>query len=131
MRQTLLLIRELVARREVYISDHGYDELAEDDILMSDIVAGGIDAVVIEDYPEYHKEPCVLVLQRDPQGHPIHVYNSAVCASGVMPLINHKRLLDDLTRLLGRLEADRRERAGTVAEMGALHCRAEDRRGNL
>jgi uncharacterized protein DUF4258 len=73
MSQTLLLIRELVARREVPISDHGYDELAEDDILVSDIVSGVTDAVVIEDYPEYHKGPCVLVLQWDYQDHPIHV----------------------------------------------------------
>ena len=73
MSQTLQLIRELVARQEVRISDHGYDELAEDDILVSDIVAGVTDAVVIEDYPAYHKGPCILVLQRDRQGHPIHV----------------------------------------------------------
>ena len=53
MSQTLQLIRELVARQEVRISDHGYDELAEDDILVSDIVSGVTDAVVIEDYPEY------------------------------------------------------------------------------
>ena len=37
-----------------------------------------------------------------------------------MPLINPKRLLDDLKRLLRRLEADLRERAGTVAELHEL-----------
>ena len=58
MSQTLLLIRELVARQEVRISDHGYDELAEDDILVSDIFAGVTDVVMVEDYPEYYKGPC-------------------------------------------------------------------------
>jgi hypothetical protein len=67
------LVIELVARQDVMISDHGYDELAEDGILITDVIAGVTDAVMIEDYPEYHKGPCVLVLQKDHQGQPLHV----------------------------------------------------------
>jgi len=73
MSQTLQLVIELVARQDVMISDHGYDELAEDGILITDVIAGVTDAVMIEDYPEYHKGPCVLVLQKDHQGQPLHV----------------------------------------------------------
>ena len=73
MSQTLQQIRELVARRKVYVSDHGDHELAEDNIFIDDIVAGIDNAVVVEDYPTYHKGPCVLVLQYDGQGQPIHV----------------------------------------------------------
>lgn len=73
MSQTLQLIIDLVTRQDVMISDHGYDELAEDGILITDVIAGVADAVMIEDYPEYHKGPCVLVLQKDHQGQPLHV----------------------------------------------------------
>lgn len=73
MSGTLELIAELVERKDVMISDHGYDELAENDMFVGDVIVGIAEAVIIEDYPEYPKGPCVLVLQRDHQGNPIHV----------------------------------------------------------
>lgn len=73
MSETFDRIRELVGRREVRISDHGYDELASDGILFREVIAGVERAELLEDYPEYPKGPCVLVLQRDEGGGPIHV----------------------------------------------------------
>ena len=73
MSKTLERIKQLVENQEIKISDHGYDELAEDDIFAKDIVASVKDAVLVEDYSEYPKGPCVLVLQRDRDGRPIHV----------------------------------------------------------
>lgn len=73
MSKTLKRVKQLVENQEIKISDHGYDELAEDDIFAKDIVAGAKDAVLVEDYLEYPKGPCVLVLQRDRDGSPIHV----------------------------------------------------------
>ena len=73
MSKTLELIRALVKTQQVNVSEHGYDELAEDGILVREVIAGIDDARVVEDYPGYAKGPCVLVLQRDVTGNPIHV----------------------------------------------------------
>jgi len=47
--------------------------LAEDLLTAREILAGATEAIVVEEYPIYPKGPCVLVLQRDANGEPIHV----------------------------------------------------------
>ncbi len=62
----------LAAACDLRISEHGYDELASDQLSARDVVEGLKAAIVVEDYPTFHKGPCVLVLQRDLTEGPVH-----------------------------------------------------------
>ena len=70
---TLTRIKELIARGKVRASQHGYNELAKDRLFYAELVAGVEQAIVVEDYPQYAKGPCVLVLQHNADGSPVHV----------------------------------------------------------
>ena len=55
------------------ISLHGYEELAADTIHVRDDVDGLREAVTVEEYPDFPKGPCVVVLERDRDTLPIHI----------------------------------------------------------
>jgi hypothetical protein len=69
---TLEAIQQLVAAGAVRISEHGYDELANDGILARDVLNGVSAATLVEDYPQFPKGPAVLVLQFDAEGKALH-----------------------------------------------------------
>ena len=66
-------IKKLIDRGDVRVSDHGYDELAADGLTVREIVMRSSEAIVLEEYPDYSKGPCVLTLLRGKEGQPIHV----------------------------------------------------------
>jgi hypothetical protein len=73
MSATFQRVVDLITMGDVKVSDHGYDELAQDGIFAGDALVSVMDGIVVEDYPNYRKGPCVLVLQMDRDGRPIHV----------------------------------------------------------
>ena len=73
MGDTFQRLLALVREEQLRISEHGYDAMADDGISVRDVIEGIGSAKVIEDYPNYHKGPCVLTLQQTRTGEPIHV----------------------------------------------------------
>jgi hypothetical protein len=73
MSETFDRVRSLIKLGAVRVSDHGYDELAADGIFAREVISGVDIGEVVEDYPQYPKGPCVLVLQMDGEKKPIHV----------------------------------------------------------
>lgn len=73
MSDTLRRIVQLAQRGKIRISEHGYDGIAEEGLFVRDIVADVPNGRLVEDYPDFPKGPCVLVLQQDRDGNPIHV----------------------------------------------------------
>ena len=72
MSVTLEKIKELIAGGEFRISEHGYDELADDKIFVRDAIKGVASGICVEDYPNFAKGACVLILEHDAQGIPFH-----------------------------------------------------------
>lgn len=66
-------VRALIRAGDARISEHGYDELVEDGLSVREVLSGVPEAVVVEEYLNYPKGPCVLFLQTDRTGAPIHI----------------------------------------------------------
>jgi len=66
-------IKQLVKTGDIRISEHGYDELANDQLTIREIVRETESAILIEEYPNFPKGASILVLQVDKNDRPIHV----------------------------------------------------------
>jgi hypothetical protein len=97
-------VRALIADGKFRISAHALKELLDDDLLIEPLVAGIVSAISVEEYRDYHKGPCVLVLQTDERGRPIHLLwgipagaaEPAVLITAYVP--DSERWNDDFTR---------------------------------
>jgi len=65
-------IKQLIIDENIRISDHGYDELANDGLFVKDIISGITSAKAIEEYPDYPKGASILILQRT-DNNPVHI----------------------------------------------------------
>jgi hypothetical protein len=74
------------------MSHHAMIRLDEQDIYPPDVLAGIGAAIVVEDYPQHGRGPCVLVLQWEADGTPIHyLWGIAKSAAGPAVLITAYR----------------------------------------
>ncbi len=73
MSEILRRVQTLVLSGDYLVSDHGFNELEEDAILATDVIAGIATAVAVEDYSDRVRGLSVLALQQDTDGRPIHV----------------------------------------------------------
>src|SRR5262245_61141670 len=73
MSRTFDKVRALVQRAEVRISDHGYDEMSDENILARDVLAGVFNGIGVEVYPSYGKGPGVHVQQDELNEQPVRV----------------------------------------------------------
>jgi len=63
---------KLLDTGEILISEHGYMELAEDRLSVKELIDGFEEAIIVEEYLDYPKGPCILLLQKDASGNPVH-----------------------------------------------------------
>jgi hypothetical protein len=66
-------IIDLIASGDRRFSAHAVRELVNDGILVGPLLETIETSIIVEEYPGYHKGPCVLFLQRDETGRPVHL----------------------------------------------------------
>ena len=72
MSEALTAIKAVVARGAWHVSNHAFEKLEKRGILASEVVAGLERSIVVEDYPDAHHGPSVLVLFPARDSRPVH-----------------------------------------------------------
>jgi hypothetical protein len=66
-------IAQLAARQELRVTQHAQQEMAEEDILLGDVLEALQTAQVLEHYPEHRRGPCCLVCGYTLARRPLHL----------------------------------------------------------
>lgn len=69
---TFIKICALISQRKVRVSTHAVTRCAKRGLLLTEIIQQTSSGQPIEDYPDYHVGPAVLVLLYDGSQRPIH-----------------------------------------------------------
>ncbi len=72
MSATLSKIQRLVESGDTLVTDHAFTSLSDDGLAVVDITRLMDQAVVVEDYEDYHKGPAVLLLTYDGKFGAVH-----------------------------------------------------------
>ncbi|HEX7184039.1 MAG TPA: DUF4258 domain-containing protein [Thermoanaerobaculia bacterium] len=70
---TVRRLHDQAKQESLRITQHAQQEMAEEDILISDVLAALRSCQIVENYPEHRRGPCCLVCGYTEQGRPLHV----------------------------------------------------------
>jgi hypothetical protein len=92
METLLTTIQRLVMESKVRVSVHGFEQLAEDDISFATLLDSLATVTIVEEYQDYHKGPCILVLHELSDGLRVHaLWGVAKAAPDMATLITAYR----------------------------------------
>ncbi len=66
-------IRRLAATDAVRVTQHALQEMAEDDVVLGDVLAAIRSGEILENYADHRRGPCCLLLGYTHEGRPLHV----------------------------------------------------------
>lgn len=73
MQAIITRVRDLIAAGDMKVSLHAVGEMVNDGVNIEPLIYDIANCTVVEEYPDYHKGPCVPVLQFDEANAPMHL----------------------------------------------------------
>ncbi len=71
-------IRRLAAREALRVTQHAQQEMAEEDILLDEVLESIHSGQILENYPEHRRGPCCLLLGYTSDQRPLHIVSTTV-----------------------------------------------------